>query len=173
MKVLIKRTNGKPKVAPKVLAPKMPKKTRNTLKALPGKAFDDIQIDYIKRFNKGQNIYFNSLAALRYNIPTGIILNMMLYWYYENLKKKINCKDGYYWTYNSASNIRLVHPYISERIIYLSIKALLDDEILIKSQKNHNKHLYDKTSWYRIDEARIYSIFGVSGTDILNSYIPT
>ncbi|RZL46359.1 MAG: hypothetical protein EOP00_15240 [Pedobacter sp.] len=133
----------------------------------PIRKYDDVEKQYLKTHRRGQPHTFNSKVAIHYDVNIALIINLMIYWCHQNAKGKLNFRDGYYWTYNSAPMIRTKYPYLSERSIRIAINRLLSDQLLVKSDKNYNKHKYDKTSWYRINEDGIKSMFSMSPFDVL------
>ncbi|HTB99117.1 MAG TPA: hypothetical protein VK705_00400 [Ferruginibacter sp.] len=158
----IKKGGITKKAAPrKTTRSKTPAKSLNFI-------MDEVQKNYVNENPHGKSIGFNSLVAIKYNVHTALIFNMMIFWYLTNIKNDRNYTDGFNWTFNSVASIRKSHPYLSQKIIGSSIHSLLSDGLLIKATKNYNAHGYDKTSWYRIDEDKVIGVFNIGIMDILN-----
>ena len=92
---------------------------------------------------------FSVFDAKKYGIEKAILLRNIRFWLDKNVANNKNCNDGYYWTYNSAKAFSILFPYMKEKSISRWLKEL-EDEGILKSSKEYNKHNYDKTKWYTI-----------------------
>lgn len=137
--------------------------------------FDPVVINYLSSHKYGLTQYYNSFVACKFDLNSAVVFNYISYWVLKNKDANINYRDSYYWTFNSISRLRCEYfPYLSERSLTLALKKLCHEGVVIKSKKNYNRHSYDKTGWYTINESIVTSIFKCSSKDLLNtSLIPT
>lgn len=89
---------------------------------------------------------FEIEEAKIYGIEKAILLFNLRWWLEKNKANRVNCRDGYYWTYNSSKAFAELFPYMNQR----SIRRWLQDleELGVIKSGNYNKNPYDNTKWY-------------------------
>jgi hypothetical protein len=95
------------------------------------------------------NHAFSVEYAELYGIECSIILTHMQFWIEQNQAIGRNYHDGRTWMYQTQAEIAACYPYMSEDIVFRTIKKLIEAKILIKG--NYNKTPFDKTSWYAFE----------------------
>lgn len=103
-------------------------------------------VDY---FYNEKPLIVNPELAQIVGLNEAIILHQIHYWVVINNKNGHNCRDGFYWTYNTYREWQEQFPFWSLRTIKTVIKNLERKGLLITS--NFNKMKTDRTKWYRID----------------------
>ncbi len=103
-----------------------------------------------KRKPKFKLHYFPVEVAKQYGVNEAIVLYHLIYWISKNSMKKRNNIDGRTWTYNSVRNFKKYLVYWSEPKIRRILKTLEEKDVIISD--NHNKHKYDKTKWYALND---------------------
>jgi len=93
---------------------------------------------------------FNIEDAKEYGVECATILHNLRHWLDKNVANGKNVHDGRVWTYNSAKAFADLFPYLTEKQIYRRLKKLESEGILITG--NYNKHNYDQTKWYTLNE---------------------
>ena len=94
--------------------------------------------------------YFPIDVAEDYGVDCAIMLNHIIYWIATNGSKTKNRIDGRTWTYSSISNIKEYFTYWSENQIRRILNTLTINEIILVN--NFNKHKYDRTKWYALND---------------------
>lgn len=94
--------------------------------------------------------HFNIKEAERYGVIQAVLLYNIRYWLKKNKANSRHDRDGRIWMYNSVSAFKELFPYLTENQIRHALKKLVEDGILIKD--TFNRHNYDRTLWYSIDE---------------------
>ena len=89
---------------------------------------------------------FDVDIAKEYGLKEAILLNHLYFWIEKNKANEVHYYDGTYWTYNSVKAFNKLFPYLSERQINNTLKALKDKGII--QTGNYNKSAYDRTMWY-------------------------
>ena len=89
---------------------------------------------------------FDVEIAKEYGLKEAILMNHLWFWIEKNKANEIHYYDGTYWTYNSVKAFNKLFPYLSERQINNTLKALKDKGII--QTGNYNKSAYDRTMWY-------------------------
>jgi len=89
---------------------------------------------------------FDVEIAKEYGLKEAILLNHLYFWVEKNKANEVHYYDGTYWTYNSVKAFNKLFPYLSERQINNTLKALKDKGII--QTGNYNKSAYDRTMWY-------------------------
>jgi len=92
---------------------------------------------------------FNVEDAVKHGVEKAIILYNIRFWLDKNKANRQGVRDGYYWTYNSASAFAELFPYLHPRSITRWLTELEASGVL-KSSDTYNKSKFDKTKWYTI-----------------------
>ena len=67
------------------------------------------------------------------------------------VQKELNNVDGYFWTYNSATEWKKQFPFWSENTIQQALKDLAEkDGLIVRARLS--KVRFDRTLWYRVNE---------------------
>lgn len=93
---------------------------------------------------------FDIETAGKYGIEGAIIIKHFLYWIMKNKTCGKHFHEGRYWTYGSVSAFHELWPYMTERVITLNLKRLIDMGVLVVG--NFNVNGYDRTKWYAFKE---------------------
>lgn len=126
-----------------------------------------LQIKYVEENPTGRTIYFNSRVACTYGKNAAIFFGFVSYWVDYNEKHNINFKKERYWTYGSLTSLQERYlPFLSISELRRAIDKLVVDRVITKSNKL-NRHNYDRTSWYTINQERVNSIFGCTYKELL------
>ena len=119
------------------------------------------------------NHSFDIDLAKEYGIEEAIILENFAFWIKKNSANNINFIDGNYWTFNSASALEELFPYMNLKKIQRILNKL--EELNILKSANHNKAKYDRTKWYCIVDKNILEKYKIpitldnSSLDILSN----
>ncbi|SOD19774.1 hypothetical protein [Pedobacter xixiisoli] len=133
---------------------------------LKKRGLSKIQLAYASRHPLGMTNYFNSLIACAYGVNSAIFFNHVSFWIKHNEERKMNYFEDRYWTYGTLEFLLDQYfPYLSVSMLRTAIDKLLDDRIIIRG--NFNKHGYDQTTWYSIDNNRVKRIFDYGHIDLL------
>lgn len=125
-----------------------------------------LQIKYVKENPRGRTIYFNSMVACTYGKNAAILFAFISYWVCHNEKTKTNLKKDLYWTFGSLKHFQESYlPFLSTSELRTAMKKLIEDRVILKDR--FNKHKYDKTSWYTVNQSRVKLIFGCTYKDLL------
>lgn len=95
-----------------------------------------------------QHSFSPHIAAI-VGIEKAILLKNIYYWCKENQARGINFYEGRYWTYNSASSLEAIYPYMKRRSIARWVSELNEDGWI--EIGNFNKAGFDRTTWYSIN----------------------
>lgn len=135
---------------------------------LKKRGLNNVQLEYVETYPLGLTNYFNSLIACIYGVNASIFFNHVSYWVCENEKKKINFRDGKYWTYGSLEHLITTYfPYFTISNLRTAIDKLLEDRIIIRNV--YNSHPYDRTIWYTVNSERIKRILEGEYYDLIKS----
>lgn len=93
---------------------------------------------------------FDPIIAKELDTDCAIILENFVFWVGTNKANKKNFHEGRYWTFNSATALQELFPYLSVDQIKRSIKRLKDSGYLILG--NFNTTSYDRTNWYTVSD---------------------
>lgn len=93
---------------------------------------------------------FNTKLAEILGIEKAVLVRHFFFWIAKNAANRVHFHDGRYWTYNSASALAELFPYLSADSIKRHIKKLVDDGFLLKG--NYNKVKMDRTNWYALSD---------------------
>ena len=85
-----------------------------------------------------------------------IVLQQVHYWLKQKEQRQQDYIDGHYWVYNTYEQWQEQFPFWSIMTIRRTITKLENKGLLIVG--NHNKAGFDKTKWYSIDYATLYSL---------------
>ncbi|MGL6113523.1 MAG: hypothetical protein ACRC1R_00650 [Cetobacterium sp.] len=99
------------------------------------------------------NHSFDIDLAKEYGIEAAIILENFAFWIKKNSANNVNFIDGNYWTFNSASALEELFPYMNLKKIQRVLNKL--EELNILKSDNHNSKKYDRTKWYCIVDKSI------------------
>ena len=111
------------------------------------------------------NHSFNIEYAEEFGIEEAIIIENFIFWIKKNRANKKHShtviidtkKEERTFTYNSASALSELFPYMNEKKIYRVMTSLVEQEVLIKG--NYNSNTYDRTLWYAFkDEIRFLEL---------------
>src|SRR5580765_1621902 len=116
------------------------------------------------------NHAFSVEYAELYGIECSIILTHMQFWIEQNQAIGRNFHDGRTWMYQTQAEIAACYTYMSEDIVFRTIKKLLDLKILIKG--NYNKTPFDKTTWYAFENEIKFTKPRNRGIDVAESRNP-
>lgn len=100
------------------------------------------------------NHSFNVEYACQYGIEEAILIENFSFWIIKNKANKANtreieiegkkCKRTF--TYNSASAMTELFPYLTQKQIYRVMESLINQGVLVR--KYFNQNTYNRTSWY-------------------------
>lgn len=93
---------------------------------------------------------FNTKLAEILGIEKAVLVRHFFFWIAKNAANRVHFHEGRYWTYNSASALAELFPYLSTDSIKRHIKKLVDDGFLLKG--NYNKVKMDRTNWYALSD---------------------
>ena len=93
---------------------------------------------------------FSVEEAERYGVEKAVILYNFRFWLTKNMANDKNNIEGYVWTYNSASALSKLFPYLNAKKISRLLKDLEVCGALITG--NYNQIGYDRTKWYSMPE---------------------
>jgi len=99
----------------------------------------------------GQTHSFHVDLAVKYGIAKAILLEYLCFWQQKNEANGKHLHDGRYWVYNSIAAFHRLFPYLSERQIRYALNSLKEEGAIHVG--NYNKHKYDRTIWYSVDDA--------------------
>ncbi len=111
---------------------------------------------------------FKIQDALIYGVEKAVLLYNFDYWLAKNKANNKHIHDGYVWTYNSASALAELFPYMSSKKISRLTKELQDCGALIAG--NYNKSAYDRTKWYTTPDYAIAQIWEIEIPILSNLY---
>lgn len=100
-------------------------------------------------FDPGIAEYFN-------NTDVAIIFNHIMFWLRQNRSRGSNFIDGRTWMYETIDNIASYFGFYTERQVRFALNKLVDEGFLLRS--NHNKNVFDKTSWYAVYDESLLEI---------------
>lgn len=96
-----------------------------------------------------------NLAAIT-GLNEAIILQQLHYWLEINSRDKRNCRDGFYWTYNTYEKWQKQFPFWSVRTIRRIISNLEKQGLVVAG--NYNRLKIDRTKWYRLNYEKLESL---------------
>lgn len=97
-----------------------------------------------------QPIVINTPLAKAIGLNEAIVLQQVHYWIDGNKKRKINFKNGRYWTYNTYEKWQQDNfPFWSTRTVERVFKKLEDSRLVISGSFNQSKT--DRTKWYTVN----------------------
>ena len=105
--------------------------------------------------------HFDVDEAVIYGVEKAVMLNNFRFWLTKNRANNHQNIDDYYWTFNSATALAEIWPYLNAKKISRLLKELEVSGALITG--NYNKAGYDRTKWYSMPE------FSVKATPIVIS----
>ena len=105
--------------------------------------------------------HFDVQEAVIYGVEKAVMLNNFRFWLTKNKANNHQNIDDYYWTFNSATALAEIWPYLNAKKISRLLKELEVSGALITG--NYNKAGYDRTKWYSMPE------FSVKAAPILIS----
>jgi len=94
--------------------------------------------------------WFHWELAEKYGLGEALMLKHLIYWIATNSMNGKNRHDDRWWTYNSVKMFREYFNYWSEGQIRRILKSLVEQELIIEG--NYNKHRYDRTKWYALND---------------------
>ena len=103
---------------------------------------------------KSKRHFFFKDVAIEIGVDEAIMLNHLIYWIAVNLMKNQNYFEGRTWTFNSVENFAIFFPYWSPGQIRRVLKSLVKKVIVIEG--NFNKHKYDRTTWYALEDEKFW-----------------
>ncbi|MDW7729707.1 MAG: hypothetical protein SCJ94_06830 [Bacillota bacterium] len=86
-----------------------------------------------------------------------IVLQQIHYWCEVAQKKRINCKDGYHWVYNSVPQWQKQFPWWSVSTVKRILSGLKQNNLVIVSS-SYNKYGPDRTQWYRPNQQELHKL---------------
>lgn len=102
--------------------------------------------------------------AVKIGLNESIFIQQLHYW----LDKSTNVKEGHRWVYNTAKEWQKQFPFWSVNTIRRIVKNLEDKGLVVID--NFNSLPIDKTSWYRINYAKIAELEGgITDSEKMNS----
>lgn len=101
-------------------------------------------------------IPYSPHLALLLGVCAALILQQTYYWCMKNREKKINLRDGHYWTYGTYKDWEGWLCGFDERTIRRNIVSLAEKKLLVIGRYNHKA--FDKTNWYRVDANEVRSL---------------
>ena len=102
------------------------------------------------------NHSFNVEIAKQYGIEKAVILENFYFWIKKNQANKKNMHDGKAYTFNTASALAELFPYIKERQIAKLLREMeSEDDLLLSGQFNN----YDRTKSYTLTDKAL-EMFG-------------
>lgn len=110
---------------------------------------------------------FDIELAKKYGLNEAIVLNNFYFWIEKNRANGKHYHDGYYWTYNSASSLTVIFPYLNKRQIEYTLKKLKSQGLIVTG--NYNESPYDRTNWYAITEKGYSELLHTTQTNIEQS----
>ena len=99
---------------------------------------------------------FSVEEAERYGVEKAVILYNFRFWLTKNMANDKNNIDGYVWTYNSATALSKLFPYLNAKKISRLLKDLEVSGALITG--NYNQIGYDRTKWYSMPEFSLKAV---------------
>ncbi len=84
--------------------------------------------------------------AVEHGVSKAIIIANIHFWLTQNRKHERNARDGFYWTYSSASEYAKLFPYFKPNSIGKWLRELEEVGVLVSA--NYNRSAYDHTKWY-------------------------
>lgn len=101
---------------------------------------------------------FKTKVARRYDTNIAIILFDFQHW--DDINKKnqdqYHFKDGRYWIYYSYKSLSdHFEEALSPRKCQLALEKMVQEGLIVVSDKNYNKSKFDKTLWYSLTEKGI------------------
>ena len=94
--------------------------------------------------------HFDVQEAVIYGVEKAVMLNNFRFWLTKNRANNHQNIDDYYWTFNSATALSEIWPYLNAKKISRLLKELEVSGALITG--NYNKAGYDRTKWYSMPE---------------------
>lgn len=91
--------------------------------------------------------------AKKIGLNEAIFMQQLHYW----LIKRLNQREGYYWTYNTYKGWTEQFPFWSESTVKRTVTALESRGLIITG--NYNKMKQDNTKWYRINYKSFNALF--------------
>ena len=94
--------------------------------------------------------FFQPQLAMKYGVDEAIILNHIMYWIASNQLNGRNYFIDRTWTYSSYKDFTDIFPYWTTAQIRRILKSLSKQNVIMQS--NFNKHLWDRTQWYALED---------------------
>lgn len=88
------------------------------------------------------------VATVTRSAEAALIFNHLFFWIKLNKQKGINQIDGRTWMFQTINEMLVHFPYLSEKLIKISLGLLVEHGYILKSNYNENK--FDKTNWYAL-----------------------
>lgn len=115
------------------------------------------------------NHSFNIEIAKEYGVEIAILLQNINHWVDKNKANNKHFYDGKYWTYNSSRAFSELFPYFNQVKIKRLLQSMKKENLIYVG--NFNKHSYDRTNWYSVNEELYFSIVQrstIHGTNLSN-----
>ena len=100
--------------------------------------------------------HFDVDEAVIYGVEKAVMLNNFRFWLTKNRANNHQNIDDYYWTFNSATALSEIWPYLNAKKISRLLKELEVSGALITG--NYNKAGYDRTKWYSMPEFSVKAL---------------
>lgn len=100
--------------------------------------------------------HFDVQEAVIYGVEKAVMLNNFRFWLTKNRANNHQNIDDYYWTFNSATALSEIWPYLNAKKISRLLKELEVSGALITG--NYNKAGYDRTKWYSMPEFSVKAL---------------
>ena len=100
--------------------------------------------------------HFDVDEAVIYGVEKAVMLNNFRFWLTKNRANNHQNIDDYYWTFNSATALAEIWPYLNAKKISRLLKELEVSGALITG--NYNKAGYDRTKWYSMPEFSVKAL---------------
>lgn len=101
-------------------------------------------------------VFSRSLAAA-IGLNEAIILHQLGYW----LEKSTNVVNGRKWVYNTLDEWAQQFPFMSVKTIQRTLSSLKEQGV-IEVDNTLNKHAFDRTNWYSINEENLEKVSDAS-----------
>jgi DNA-binding PadR family transcriptional regulator len=98
----------------------------------------------------GVKHHFNIEIAKDIGINAAVVFENISYWIKHNEKAGRNKKDGMFWMYATQKDIAAQFEYLSVKQTRTALERLVEHGYLQTGR--HNKHGYDRTSWYALTD---------------------
>lgn len=96
---------------------------------------------------------FNVNVAKKIGLEEAIIIHSLLFWIEKSKGSDKNFFDGYYWTYNTLTELQRLFPYMSDSTIKRKIQNLKDCGLILVAQ--HAKYWSNRTNYYTVDSVKL------------------